>query len=278
MLFHFKKDQLFVRAGSNPAAATDRTAAGKPWTTFQLGYREPAALPNAEAFARFLAASFAFTNSLRSLTFSLDGLVLCSLDKQLAASKPVPIPRSLFVTSPKSFMKLLSVASTSVQIEAKVVGAVLLTGSSASRKAAALKAAASSAPTFATKMLQSAFGFGGASATAASAETTEVAAPIERGQTLEATFFMRVVAGQINVSVPSAFRADLERATKKRPPSSTRFQLLYSVRRHHVRARADLASPRTSTRRRARPTTRRAACSTTSSRRSTRRAAWRSGS
>ena len=233
MLFHFKKDQLFVRAGSNPTAATDRTATGKPWTTFQLSYREPAALPNAEAFARFLAASFAFTNSLRSLTFALDGLVLCWLDKQLAASKPLPIPRSLFVTSPKSFMKIVSAASTSVQIEAKVVGAVLLTGSSASRKAAALKAAASSAPTFATKMLQSAFGFGGSSATP-SVEAASVAAPVERGQTLEATFFMRVVAGQINVSVPSAFRADLERATKKRPPSSTRFQLLYSVRQSHA--------------------------------------------
>lgn len=56
-------------------------------------------------------------------------------------------------------------------------------------------------------------------------ETSESGLPMEK-----ANIFLRVVAGSLNVRVSPAFEREMERATKKKPPKTTTYQIVYTGR------------------------------------------------
>lgn len=231
MLFHWKNngDQLFVRRGKNPNP-NDVTSEGKPWTTFACELREPFPMPEPEQFCRFLASSLAFTTRLRKLSVLFDGHLLCSLEKKLGPAKPLSAPSTFYRTSPQRLVSIDKFDQTGVQLDAKVSVVVSLMGEEA--KAAKKSASASgTGGNFATRFLQNALFSGSSSNTPAASPTPDLRNMTTKAQ-LElqsASLFLRIVNVNVKVTLPVSTANEIERATKKRPPSATTCQLIYTV-------------------------------------------------
>lgn len=224
MLFHWRDggDQLFVKRGPNPRAKTDITEEGKPWTTFHLDAREPGPMPALEPFCRFLANALAFTSSLRKLTLFYEHVAICELNKKLAPSKAIPIRAGLDTRSPRKMMTVASAAYAPVQIDAKVL-------------------ACATAPPPAPVVISATSGI----SRMLSAFTSKPKA-VETVQTRDpmaiqtATLFLRVINANIHVSLASAFKREMQRATKKPPPSSTITQLIYASKEEFDAGQEDM--------------------------------------
>jgi hypothetical protein len=52
--------------------------------------------------------------------------------------------------------------------------------------------------------------------------------PITSFQTEEASIFLRIASGNLNVKVSSAFSLEMERTTKKKPPNKTTIQMIFT--------------------------------------------------
>lgn len=231
-------DQLVTRRGQNPSAKTDVTTSGKPWTSFIMDVREPEPMPLPHDFSRFLATSLAFTTSIRTIRLFFDDHLLCQLDKKLSPPKALRIGPHMGTSSPKRMMTIKTVNQTGLQIDVKVLKWTLRAGNKKSTKSklalgAAAAAKATSASSFAAKML-SAFSTSSRSGSPAPASTpTEV--PEDAVSATEdlltpttASLFLRVVTGNVDVSVSRSFSTELERATKKPPPRQTQYSLIWT--------------------------------------------------
>ena len=99
-----KKDQLFARRGQLPETSS--------WTTFQMDLREPAPMPVAFDFIRFLSSSITFMVHLREVSVFLDEHKLAVLSKDPGNPLKITIPRGLKTTSPSRTMIISSITST----------------------------------------------------------------------------------------------------------------------------------------------------------------------
>lgn len=245
MVFLWKKDQLYVRQGSNTNADKDRTDQGRPWTTFDITLRQAEPMPQPEDFCRFLADALIFTVRLRSLRVYMDDHCLCDLNKKTAPPQSLRAASNINLRSmPLKMLTVKSVDVAHVQIDARVMKWVTQPETQKARQAAA-EADAYSKRTLlggglggASKFLQSAFGFGSSSSskssgkTEASSSSAAITAAAEPPPDLlectKSTVFLRTVNGNIAVSCPRQLSNELERATKKKPPSQTVFSMLFN--------------------------------------------------
>lgn len=216
-LFHWRGggDQLFVKEGKNPNMQTDVTEEGKPWTTFEIGLREPAPMPDVLPFCRFLANALAFTNSLRTISLYINDHCLCTLTKKLAPTRTVPSIPGLQMFSPSKIMTIKSVDVLPVQIDCKVM-------QWATYSPAPIAKAMSAPMNFTAKL------FASFNTSSSSSQPQVQAAPIDKATVLSASLFLRMVSANVAVSIPSTLGKELERATKNPPPRNTLVQMLYS--------------------------------------------------
>lgn len=216
-------DQLVTRRGTNPSPSQ--------WTTFVMDVRSPSPIPPPFEFSRFLATSLAFTTQIKTLSLYFDDHLLCKLEKKLAPPQPLTPPNNLNAIAPMQMMKIASVEQTSVQIDAQVLRWTLQGLDTKTKITAQIAAfaASSSTTSFATRML-SAFTTKSSQPSSSPSPTPveSTSTPTEMLATLKASLFLRIVNGNINVSVPAAFSAELERATKKQPPKKTQYQLVWT--------------------------------------------------
>lgn len=105
-----KKDQLFARRGNLPSEVPIPTT-GPQWTTFEMPLREPAPIPPAFDFVRFLASSITFMVQLREISVFLDDWRLARLVKDPGAPISLTIPKGLKPTSPLNIMHIKSIRS-----------------------------------------------------------------------------------------------------------------------------------------------------------------------
>ncbi|KAJ3107750.1 hypothetical protein HDU97_003420 [Phlyctochytrium planicorne] len=112
LAFFWKGDQLFTKKGKVDDANTS------PLTSFYLGLREPIETPNVVEFGRFLAASIAFTRSLKKVeVFIDDDRVLC-LEKSIGESRPLTFARGLYnLQSPNQIFDLRSINVSKNQLK-----------------------------------------------------------------------------------------------------------------------------------------------------------------
>jgi len=101
--------QLFARRGALPQIDSQES---DPWTTFQMTLREPAPIPPAFDFTRFLASSITFMTHLSKVTVFLDGKCLVSLSKNSGRPKEMMMVRGLKGTSPEGTMTVRSIQAT----------------------------------------------------------------------------------------------------------------------------------------------------------------------
>ena len=102
----FTSPELFARRGNLPNQTND------PWTTFELELREPAPIPGAFDFTRFLVSSITFMAHLREVSVYFDDKRLVHLTKDAGTPNGLSIPRGLRPASTMGFMNIKSLKST----------------------------------------------------------------------------------------------------------------------------------------------------------------------
>jgi hypothetical protein len=203
---------------------TDITDEGKPWTTFHCDAREPSPMPALEPFCRFLANAMAFTTSLRTVRLFYESVLICELNKKLAPSKPIPLPSNLVAKTPRGIMTIASAAYAPVQLDVKVLACATAAPSTATPIAA-----------MASSGLSRLLGFGRSKPV----EAIPVTPTRDPMAVQTASLFLRVVNANLAVSLSGPFKKEMQRATKKPPPSATVTQLVYASKDEFDAGEAD---------------------------------------
>ncbi|KAN0064579.1 hypothetical protein ACQY0O_002207 [Thecaphora frezii] len=241
MGFFWKGDALFTRRAKN--ATVEKSPSGTPWTTFFMSLREPAPFPdNPLVLSKFLATSLTFTTKVRSISLYWGDQLLCKLNKKLSPPRPMSMPSHLNATSPARIMKVRELQSTSVQIDVQAMQLVVALAEKPKPKQSLTAALSKSAGGGLTSMLQSAFGFSSSSRDKErerekerqAAQAREAARQKESSDaahmltSVSASIHLRIATAHINVSADSAFEREIERSTKKPPPKTTAFHIIFT--------------------------------------------------
>ncbi|KAI9320075.1 hypothetical protein BX666DRAFT_1853391 [Dichotomocladium elegans] len=163
------------------------------WTSFLMELREPMEMPALDDFSKFLSTSMGFTANLREVIVSLDSHMIFKINKETRQ------PRAMTVDS-----KRVQTISPN--------GMFTITG--ANMREIQLSAEKYTPPSFMSSFLSK-----------RPVETNGAGLPVEK-----ANIFLRVVTGSLAVRVSPAFEREMERATKKKPPKTTTFQIVYTGR------------------------------------------------
>ncbi|KAJ9426461.1 hypothetical protein QL093DRAFT_2183237 [Fusarium oxysporum] len=225
MAFYWKGNALFTKKSQIPAdQATHHT-------TFVLDYRNTTTpLPNLLSVSQFLATSLTFV-ALEHIEFWIDDYQILSLKKKSSPSVELPLPRDLEARTKDGLMKVTSVDRTSTQIDASYMAAI---GWKPQATTSTTKNESYGAPE--TPSLRSFFARLTSSASQAGIRTKaqheENAAQVTISEDVtklsSSTIFLRATSASIRTSVASSFASELERATKKPPPKTTKIAILTS--------------------------------------------------
>ncbi|KAF7726033.1 hypothetical protein EC973_009098 [Apophysomyces ossiformis] len=189
MAFYFKGDQLFARRADVPADEQE------DWTSFLMDLREPMEMPDLDDFSRFLTTSLGFTTNLREISVYFDQYKVFSVTKRMAHPREMAVqPRHIQTSSPQGIFTLTAAAMRQIQLDAEKYTPPSLF-----------------APL--TNLISK--------SAAKSSNGLELAME-------NATIFLRVVEATLAVHVSGRFEREMERATKKKPPKTTKFQLVYT--------------------------------------------------
>ena len=223
MAFYWKGNSLFTRKGKLPQdAAKD--------TSFVLDYRNTtSAIPDFMSICQFLSTSLTFV-ALESIDLWLDDWNLFSLKKKFAPSEPVELPKDVNTKTKEGLLQITSVAAQSAQIDASWMNIVGWTPgpdkvggqpSNEDPKPVSLR-------TFFSRLANSGQNSAAAKKAAKEEEAAQQAIAEDITGKSGATVFIRVSTINIKSRVSSSFASELERATKKPPPKTTRIEILTS--------------------------------------------------
>ena len=222
--FYWKENSLFTRKLQLPDVQANSD------TTFVLDYRNnTTTVPSLLPLTQFLASSLTFVG-LSSIELWLDDWRLVAFKKLTAPGFDVPIPRALDTKTSEGLVKIQSVTHETAQLDAtwvNIVGWKPRSAATASGASAAYKGAPSS------QSLRSFF----SRFAAPSSNTAAERAAREERETQEAisddlmgehktTVFFHVRTARLATNVSKSFAVELERATKKPPPKSTKLAVL----------------------------------------------------
>lgn len=224
MAFYWKKNALFTRKLVLPAEQSSND------TAFVLDYRNATTpVPNLLSISQFLATSLTFV-ALQNIEFWVDDYQILALHKKQAPSAVVPIPRDLETKTREGLMKLAAVDRASVQIDASFMSAIGWKPA-APAYSSTESPSVSDIPSFKSffSRLTSTASSAGLRGKAAKEEAAVQQAISEDITALsKSSIFLQVTTGSIQTKVSAAFSAELERATKKPPPKTTRLAILTS--------------------------------------------------
>ncbi|OBZ84104.1 hypothetical protein A0J61_07846 [Choanephora cucurbitarum] len=192
MAFYFKGDQLFAKRADVPESEMDT------WTSFLMDLREPMEMPNFEDFSRFLTTSMGFTANLRQMSVYFNQQQIFSLTKRVAEPRTMKIDtRQMILTTPQRMFTISGSDMRQIQLDSE-------------------KYTPPSLFTPFTHFLSS-------TKADKKSEKNSSGLPVDR-----ASIFLRVVTASLQVNVSRDYEKEMERATKKKPPKTTKFQLVYT--------------------------------------------------
>ncbi|KAH8652534.1 hypothetical protein BX600DRAFT_386593 [Xylariales sp. PMI_506] len=225
MAFYWKGNALFTRK----LLLEEDQASNE--TAFVLDYRNTTTtLPNLLSIGQFLATSLTFV-ALQHIEFWIDDYQILSLQKKTSPSVDVALSRDVETTTKDRLMKIQKVDQASAQIDASYMNAIGWKHEVATAKANESYGLGN------TEMpsLRSFFSRLTANSTTSKArkaakEEKIVQETISENITASSTssIFLRVTTATIKTSVTASFSAELERATKKPPPRTTKLSILTS--------------------------------------------------
>ncbi|KAF4779843.1 hypothetical protein HER10_EVM0007195 [Colletotrichum scovillei] len=226
MAFYWKGNALFTKKSTLP----EEQSSGD--TTFVLDYRNTTTpLPNLLSVSQFLATSLTFV-ALQHVEFWIDDYKILDLHKKTSPSLDVPIPRDIETRTREGLMQVKSVERTSTQIDAAVMSAAgWKPKAAAAAKSADTYGAGSEVPSlrsFFSRLTSSAsqVTVKGRQQREEAAAQEEISEDVTKLST--STIFLRVTTAWVKTSVSTSFATELERATKKPPPKTTKLAILTS--------------------------------------------------
>lgn len=198
MAFYWKGNSLFTRR-----ATMDNTDS---FTTFYLEYREPGELPELRTLCQFFATSITFVN-LTKISLYINEIQMLVLNKKVLPPAALPIPKSINPVTTNAIIKVESVMTSNVQLDARYMNATYYKPE---------KPADISMSGFARRL------FG-------QTEPVAVNGHVNLSNLAEYTsvsIFLRIATATVAPKVGKKFAQELERATKKPPPKRTTISCL----------------------------------------------------
>ncbi|KFA55092.1 hypothetical protein S40293_03504 [Stachybotrys chartarum IBT 40293] len=226
MAFYWKGNALFTKKSTLPA---DQAT---PDTIFVLDYRNTTTpMPNLLSVCQFLATSLTFV-ALESIEFWIDDYQILNLRKKSSPSLSLPLPRDLEARTKDGIMRLSSVDRTSTQIDASFMSVI---GWKPQAPSATNKSTENFGNTEAPSLRSFFARLTSSSSTSASkvkAQAEERTAQVTIAEDVtklsSSTIFLRATSAAVQTHVSRSFAAELERATKKPPPKTTKLSILTS--------------------------------------------------
>lgn len=124
-------------------------------------------------------------------------------------------------------MQLAAIESTPLQIDCKMMKALNADNlGEGQRNDETRRIASELRQNFATRFLNFA---SSSSRSQEPASRTPVMSEHDLAESVSTSVFLRIVTAQSRFSAPAAFVAEIERSTKKKPPTSSKVQLLYTT-------------------------------------------------
>lgn len=226
MAFYWKGNALFTKKSKLPE---DQVTGN---TAFVLDNRNTTTpLPNLLSVSQFLATSLTFV-ALQNIEFWIDDHLILDLKKKTSPSAELPLPRDLVSRTKDGLMKVTEVGRTSTQIDAKYISAVgwkpttAPTSSNKTPEAGGTPNEAPSLRSFFARLTSST----SQSSLKSKAQNEERQAQATITEDITAshssTIFLRATSANIATKVTASFASELERATKKPPPKTTKITIL----------------------------------------------------
>lgn len=223
MAFYWKGNSLFTRRGKLPVDVQNSD------TCFVLDYRNSTTtVPNLMSICQFLSTSLTFVG-LESIELWLDDRNVFTLTKKSAPSTAVAIPKDIVTKTSEGTMRINSVDCQNAQIDAQwmnIVGWVPKAVTSSQTDVG--NNDAPSLRSFFSRFTGSAQSSAAAKKAAKEEELAQQAIAEDLTGLSRATVFTRINTVHIKTQVSTTFAQELERATKKPPPKSTRIAILTS--------------------------------------------------
>jgi hypothetical protein len=226
MAFYWKGNALFTRKVTLPPGQ------GSPDTTFVLDYRSSTTpLPNLLSVSQFLATSLTFV-ALQNIEFWIDDWKILTLQKKSSPSSSIAIPRDLETSTKDGLMKLIAADRTSTQIDATFMNVIgwkpHVAAYSAKSSESSYVSELPSLKNFFSRLTSGSSHSGQRAKAAKEEKAIQEAIAEDLTATSTSVIFLRVTSAQIATRVSSSFAAELERATKKPPPKTTKISILTS--------------------------------------------------
>ncbi|KAG8927830.1 hypothetical protein FRC02_007723 [Tulasnella sp. 418] len=205
MSFYWKNkgNQLFTRRG-DLTSPPESAPSGSPWTSFEMPLRQSSPLPGLPIdIARFLARSLTFMITLRDISVFIDDRRLVRVQKNLGSTDSLTLPTELNPRSALGTMEVKAVHAQEIRISVEAVRRVSQNslGEITDRSEQAFE------PLMPNSDLASDTG-----------DSFEV---------VRSTTVLSIYSAQVDVSLDQKMRTELQRATKKNPPSTCTYSLIY---------------------------------------------------
>jgi hypothetical protein len=228
MAFYWKGNSLFTRRLQLPPAE------GNPNTSFVLDYRNTTTpMPNLLSICQFLATSLTFV-ALQNIELWVDDCQILSLKKKSAPSIAVPIARDVETKTKEGLMKVCSMERESVQMDATFMNVVGWKPQIPATPKPGSYDHAYGTTSADVPSLRSFFSRLTSSTSHAQLKTKamrdekalqDIVLENLTGTTT-ANVFLRVTTAVIKTHIGTSFATELERATKKPPPKTTKLAIL----------------------------------------------------
>jgi hypothetical protein len=234
MAFYWKGNTLSTKIATVPAEAVSSN------TTFLLDFRQanpaspsynPSKLPNLPALCQFLATSLTFVG-LQSIELHVDDYKVATFTKKISPPLEIRIPQGLKSDTEGGMMRVKAITRQQSQIDAEWTN-VIATAQNPVKRAAEvvqneIKNAGTALKSFFSKFTppnlpKETKGHKPVPAQVKSAGDDENISGESKG-----VIFLQVCTVKVETRVTRNFSAEIERATKKPPPRTTRIALLTS--------------------------------------------------
>ncbi|KZO98233.1 hypothetical protein CALVIDRAFT_535334 [Calocera viscosa TUFC12733] len=230
-------DQLFVRRGTLPNPEPPAEPGGNPWTSFEMTLREPAPLPAPPIeIARFLATSLTFMKCLRDVSVYWNEKRLIRIVKELDEPRTLGLPRELSGASPGKIMTVRGIDQTAFRMKASILRWVYSTGITKPLISIPVPSQSNERGFFSAF-----FSRKQAAATPPPVPTPPIQSEPDPFTEIDSNVALNVYSANVDVKLDRKLLQELERATKKRPPSKTVYHLIYTSKEDYdASAKEDL--------------------------------------
>ncbi|KAM4056298.1 hypothetical protein HRG_003215 [Hirsutella rhossiliensis] len=225
MAFYWKGNSLFTKKSHLPQDKASRH------TAFVLDYRNATTpLPNLLSVSQFLATSLTFV-ALQHVEFWIDDYKILSLRKMSSPSAELPLPRDLEARTKEGLMRVVGVDRTSTQIDASYMSVIgwkpLVNSSSAIKNSDAYPSTETpSLRSFFARLTSSTTQSGSRSKSHSEDSVVQPKIAEDVTKLNSSAIFLRTTSASIKTNVTASFASELERATKKPPPKTTKLAIL----------------------------------------------------